>query len=258
MILDEIVANKRRKIASLKEHFNLKALCTLTNSMPPTRDFLAALKKDKFNLIAEVKKASPSAGMIKKDYNPEVLAKTYEASGAASISVLTDERYFQGELDHLRQVKQATTVPILCKDFIIDELQICEARIAGADAILLIVRVLTDKELNNLLKSARTQGLQVLVETHNAEEVERALGSGTEIIGINNRDLDTLRIDLMTTIDLMEKFPQLKDHTVITESGIKTHQDVEKLKSVGANGALIGETLLKSKDITAKIKELLG
>ncbi len=258
MILDEIIANKRRKIAALKEHFNSKALCLMTRNLPSTRDFQAAFKKGRFNLIAEIKKASPSAGLIKQDFDPRALAEAYQESGAAAISVLTEEKYFQGRLDYLKAVKDITTVPILCKDFIIDEMQICEARLSGADAILLIARILSDDELSKLLKIAQEMKLQALVETHNAEEVGRALKSGARVIGINNRDLDTLEIDLKTTVDLMKKFPELKKRVVISESGVKTRQDVELLKKAGVNGALIGETLMKSDNIPAKIEELFG
>lgn len=258
MLLDEIIENKKRKVTLIKDHFNSKALCQLAKKLAPARDFKAAFKTDKFNLIAEIKKASPSAGLIREDFEPRALAKTYEENGAAAISVLTDEKYFQGKMDYLREAKEPTTIPVLCKDFIIDELQICEARIAGADAVLLILRILKNDELKKLLAAARDMGLQALVETHNAEEVERALKSGAEIIGINNRDLDSLKIDLKTTIDLMAKYPELKKRVVITESGIKTRQDVDKLKAAGVNGALVGEILMKSKDIPAKIDELFG
>jgi indole-3-glycerol phosphate synthase len=258
MILDEIIRNKRQEVSLLRMRFSGKNLDELIKALPKPRDFADAFKKGKFSLIAEIKKASPSAGLIRQDFEPITLAKTYEESGASAISVLTDQKYFQGKLEYLKAAKESTTIPILRKDFIIDEHQVYEARIAGADALLLIVRILDDEKLNGLLKLTEKLGMQALVETHNAEEVERALKTKAKIIGINNRDLDTLRIDLQTTIQLMEGFPQLKERVVISESGIVSNEDVEKLKAAGADGVLIGETLLKSKNIGEIIRELMG
>ena len=258
MILDEIVANKRQEIDQLKKQYAGKDLKKLLKDLPQPRNFLKAFAKDKFSLIAEIKKASPAAGLIQKNFDPTSLAKTYEESGAGAISVLTDKKYFQGQLEHIKAAKDSTTLPILRKEFILDEAQIYEARIAGADAVLLIVKLLNAKLLNCYIVLAEELGMQALVETHNAEEVEIALQSSAKIIGINNRDLDSLKIDLNITIALLKQFPQLKERIVISESGIKTKQDIQKLKQAGVNGVLVGETILKSPNIPQKINELLG
>ncbi|MFH1684027.1 MAG: indole-3-glycerol phosphate synthase TrpC [Candidatus Margulisiibacteriota bacterium] len=193
-----------------------------------------------------------------ENFHPIFLAKTYEESGASAISVLTDEKFFQGKLEYLKSAKESTTIPVLRKDFIIDESQVYEARIAGADALLLIVRILSDEELVRLLKLTEELEMQALVEVHNAEEVERVLKTDAKIIGINNRDLDTFKVDLQTTVKLLKKFPKLEKRSVISESGIETRQDIEVLKKSGVDGVLLGETLMKSDNIPAKIEELIG
>lgn len=255
MILDDIIFNKRQEVTSLKVQLSGKDLRKLVKGLPKPRKFF---KKGKFSLIAEVKKASPSAGIIREDFDPIYLAKVYEESGASAVSVLTDEKFFQGKLDHLKAAKESTTIPILRKDFIIDEAQVYESRIAGADALLLIARVLNDPELDQLIKLAEELGMQALVEVHSAEEVARVLKTKAKIIGINNRDLDTFEVDLQTTVNLIKKFPKLKDRIVISESGILTCKHVETLKKAGVDGVLIGESLLRSKNIPAKIGELIG
>ncbi|KPJ65764.1 hypothetical protein AMJ44_09515 [candidate division WOR-1 bacterium DG_54_3] len=258
MILDDIIFNKRQEVTSLKVLLSGKDPRKLAKDLPKPRDFMKAFRKGKFSLIAEIKKASPSAGIIREDLNPISLAKTYEECGASAISVLTDEKFFQGKLEHLKAAKDSTTIPILRKDFIIDDSQVYESRIAGADAILLIARVLEEADLSGLIKLAESLGMQALVEVHNTEEVERVLKAGAKLIGINNRDLDTFKVDLKTTLQLMQKFPKLKDRIVISESGIERHEDVETLKGAGVSGVLIGESLLRSRNIPAKVKELLG
>lgn len=258
MILDEIVFHKRREVERLKECFAGNDPAALTKGLPGTRPFLKAFRKGRFSLIAEIKKASPSAGLIRPVFEPVTLAKTYEESGAAAISVLTDEKYFQGRLDYLKAAKDSTTVPILRKDFIIDELQIYESRIAGADAVLLIARILDDLELAGMLELAEKLGMQALVEIHDAEEAARVLRTKAKVIGINNRDLDTLKIDLENTPRLIKAFPQLAERIIISESGIASHADVAQLKKAGISGILVGETLLKSDNIPAMIQELLG
>ncbi|MCU0640625.1 MAG: indole-3-glycerol phosphate synthase TrpC [Candidatus Margulisbacteria bacterium] len=255
MVLDDIISAKKETVAALKEHFNLQNVKKLVKDLPKTRGFL---KPGKFSLIAEMKKASPSAGVLVDHYQPANLARAYEEAGARALSVLTDGPFFQGRLEHLSEAKEATTIPVLRKDFIIDEAQIYESRIGGADAILLIVRLLTDAELKAFLSLARELTLNCLVETHNAAEVERALKSGANFIGINNRDLDTLQVDLNTTLTLLAKYPELKNRLVISESGISNGAEVKKLKAKGASGILVGESLLKSRDISAKIRELLS
>ncbi|MBU0502699.1 MAG: indole-3-glycerol phosphate synthase TrpC [bacterium] len=252
MLLDDIIANKRLEI----EKFKGIDLARFAQKVDLPRDFFAAFPKNKLSLIAEVKKASPSAGLICPAFDPVAIAKAYEQAGAAAISVLTDEKFFQGKIDYLKTVKEAVSLPVLRKDFIIDEAQIYEARIAGADAVLLIARILKDAELIKFLCTAHELGMRALVEVHNAAELERVLNTDAKIIGINNRDLDTLEIDLNNTLEIVKKYPQLKSRVLISESGIKSRAEIEALRGVGIAGVLIGETLMKSPDISTKIKEL--
>lgn len=255
MILDAIIEEKRCEVAVLRQRFKGKQVAKWLKKLPKPRPFL---KPKRFCLIAEIKRASPSAGVINDRLNVASLAKAYEESGAAAISVLTDEKYFHGQLFDLNAAKLSTTIPILRKDFIIDETQVYESRLGGADAILLIVRILTDRQLNKLLKLAKKLGLAALVEAHNAVEVRRALKAGAVFIGLNNRDLDSLKVDLRITTKLMKKFPQLKRKMVISESGIKTRADIAILKKAGVKGVLIGEAFLKNGNPPAKISELLS
>lgn len=256
--LDEIVFNKRQEVTALKVRLNTQNIRKLLKGLPPPRDFAKALPKGKFSLIAEIKKASPSAGVIAEKFEPASLAKTYEASGAAAISVLTDEKFFQGRLAYLKTAKDSTTIPILRKDFIIDEAQIYESRLAGADAVLLIARLLADEQLNVFLELAHSLKLSCLVEVHNANELERALKTKARLIGINNRDLDTFKLDLKTTFKLIEKYPELKKRIVVSESGIESAKQVKQLRAAGVSAILVGTSLMKSRDIGAKIKELVG
>jgi indole-3-glycerol phosphate synthase len=258
MILDDIIFNKRQEVTSLKLNYSGKDLRKLVKDLPKPRHFLKAFKKGGFSLIAEIKKASPSAGVIREDFDPYGLAKAYEESGASAISVLTDDKFFQGRLEHLKAAKECTTIPVLRKDFIIDESQVYESRIAGADALLLIARMLEEPELAELLALTEELGMQALVEVHNAEEVEKVLKTEARLIGINNRDLDTFKTDLQTTVDLVRKFPELKDRLLISESGIEARKDIEILRKAGTDGVLIGETLMRSRNIPEKIKELMG
>jgi indole-3-glycerol phosphate synthase len=258
MILDDIIFNKRQEVTSLKVRFSGKDPKKLTRGIPKPRKFLQAFRKGKMSLIAELKKASPSAGVIRQDFEPITLAKAYEESGASALSVLTDEKFFLGKLENLKLAKESTTIPVLRKDFIIDECQVIESRLAGADALLLIARVLEDSQLFRLLELTESMEMQALVEVHNAQEVERVLKTPARIIGINNRDLDTFQVDLRSTSDLIQKFPKLKERIVIAESGIETREHIQVLKKAGVDGVLIGETLLRSRNIPAKIKELLG
>jgi indole-3-glycerol phosphate synthase len=225
---------------------------------PPPLDFAAALRGDKVRLIAEVKKASPSKGIICADFNPVNIAKIYAANGAAAISVLTEPKYFQGSLDYLRDIKKALAakpLPLLRKDFIFDPYQVFEARAYGADCLLLIVAILSPAQLFELLQLSRQLGMMNLVEVHNTVELEIALNSGAAVIGINNRDLNTFKVDLKTTSVLRPLIPA--DRLVVSESGIKTRKDIQQLQEWGVNAALIGEALMTSHDIAAKMKELL-
>jgi len=258
MILDDIIKVKEQEVAALRAGFAGKDPMKLIEGLPPARKFLNAFQKGKFSLIAEIKKASPSAGLIRSRFEPTTLAKAYQESGAAAISVLTDQQFFQGKLDDLKAAKDSTTIPILRKDFIIDELQVYESRIGGADAILLISKILAEVQLVKLLKLAEELGMQALVEVHNSKELEKALEFGAKIIGINNRDLKTFQVNRKNAIVLVQKYPELREKIVISESGIKKHEDIKALKEAGVDGVLIGETLLKSNNIPAKVKELLG
>jgi indole-3-glycerol phosphate synthase len=263
-ILDEIVAQKRVEVARLpKRAVSAQDLRAALKARGGRRDFEAALRKPhsgKMALIAEVKKASPSAGVICADFDPVRIARQYELAGADCLSVLTDEKYFQGSLEYLKQIRAAVKLPLLRKDFIIDERQILEAVEWGADAILLIVAILSDEQLKEFHALAREGGLSVLVEAHDAAELERALAAGAELVGINNRDLKTFKVDLGTTERLSAKVrsaPGGAEKVLVAESGIHTRADVERLAKCGAGAILVGESLMKEPDIAAKVKELL-
>jgi indole-3-glycerol phosphate synthase len=258
MNLDDIVFNKRQEVAALKLTFDLDKTLKAIAKLPKPHDFKKALKRKKLALIAEVKKASPSAGVIREDFNPVALAKEYEAAGAAAISVLTDQKYFQGKLEYLKDIRKKAALPLLRKDFIVDEVQIYEARLAGADAVLLIVRILTDEELKRFLALAKTLHLQALVEVHDLAEAQRAMNAGAEIVGINNRDLDALTVNLQITYYLLKTLPQLKNLVVVSESGIKSGVETAKLHAAGVDAVLVGESLLVSSEIKTKAKELIG
>ena len=260
-ILDEIVEQKKREVAQLPAR--LIAAGDLRDAMlehGERRDFIAALKSPRVGnvgLIAEVKKASPSMGVICPNFDPVRIAKEYEAAGASCLSVLTDEKFFQGSLDYLRQIRAAVRIPLLRKDFIIDERQILEAIEWGADAILLIVAILTGAQLEKFHTLAIEAGLAVLVEVHDEEELERALKILPALIGVNNRDLKTFKVDLATTEKLA---PSIRSSgaLLVAESGIHTRADVEWVQKCGASAVLVGESLVKQGDISAKVRELLG
>jgi indole-3-glycerol phosphate synthase len=283
-ILDTIVEQKKREVARLPER--IIAAGDLRDALlerGERRDFLAALHHgsritdhaSRIALIAEVKKASPSAGVICKDFDPVRIAREYEAAGASCLSVLTDEKFFQGSLDHLRQIRAAVRLPLLRKDFIIDERQILEAIEWGADAILLIVAILSDEQLKRFHSLATEAGLAALVEVHDEAELERALKMGATLIGVNNRNLKNFKVDLATTERLAAKLirrtgvapvSNLKNEngdrqdacpTLVAESGIHTRADVERLKRCGANAILVGESLIKGGDIGTKVRELI-
>ena len=260
-ILDKIVEQKRREVAQLPAR--LIAAGDLRDAMlerGERRDFIAALKNPrvgKIGLIAEVKKASPSMGIICKDFDPVRIAKEYEAAGASCLSVLTDEKFFQGSLDYLRQIRAAVKLPLLRKDFIIDERQILEAIEWGADAILLIVAILTDEQLQKFHSLAVEAGLAVLVEVHDEEELERALKISPKLVGVNNRNLKTFKVDLATTENLSPLILQ-NGSLLVAESGIHTRADVERVQKCGAGAILVGESLVKQGDIGAKVRELIG
>ena len=260
-ILDKIVEQKKREVAQLPAR--LIAAGDLRDAMlehGERRDFIAGLKPPRvgdIGLIAEVKKASPSMGVICPNFDPVRIAKEYEAAGASCLSVLTDKKFFQGSLDYLRQIRAAVKIPLLRKDFIIDERQILEAIEWGADAILLIVAILADEQLAKFHSLAVEAGLAVLVEVHDDEELERALIISPQLIGVNNRDLKTFKVDLATTEKLAPKIIS-NGSLLVAESGIHARADVERVRKSGAGAILVGESLVKQGDIGAKVRELIG
>ncbi len=256
MILDEICADKRVEVDAAKAAMPLSDIEERIEKAEPARDFRGALRRTGISLIAEVKRASPSKGVLMDNMDPATLGAIYEHAGAAAISVLTDEKYFQGSLADLVSVRRAVDVPCLRKEFIIDPYQIYESRAASADAILLIVRILSDEELKDFQALAHELGMACLVETHDAAEVERALEADAAIIGINNRDLTTFEVDMMRTLEIKKMVPGGK--VLVSESGIRTRDDVRRLDKGGIDAILVGEALVMSDDISGKIRELLG
>ena len=257
-ILDDIVAAKRQELASQKEAVSSGVLENRIASQPAPLNLSGALSGGGVRLIAEVKKASPSRGLLCPDFDPVRLANTYASNGAAAISVLTDPR-FQGELDHIRQIKQAGAsrgTPVLRKDFIFDPYQVFEARSAGADALLLIIAILSPQQLKALLALSHQVGLQCLVEVHDEAELQTALEAEAEIIGINNRDLRTFTTDLAVTERLAPLVP--RDKIMVSESGINTRQHMQRLGHLSVNAALVGEALVTAQDVGAKVRELTG
>ncbi len=257
MTLDDIVAAKRKELAGAKRRVPLRDLQKMALSQPHALDFAASLIGHRARLIAEVKKASPSVGIIRADVNPVKIALIYADNGAAAISVLTETAFFQGSLEYLKDIRKAvgSRLPLLRKDFIFDPYQIYEARAYGADSILLITAILTPDKLKTLISLSRKLGMEPLVEVHNESEISVALKAGSKIVGINNRDLTTFKTDLATTMRLRPLIPD--DKIVVSESGIKDRSDVASLRNQGVNAVLIGETLMYSSDISATIKELL-
>ncbi len=255
MILDEIVRYKKEELEKRKKELPVELLNSHIELSEPPRNFKAALRQPGMSLIAEIKKASPSAGTIREDFNLREIAESYEQDGAAAISVLTESKYFQGSLDYLRKVRRIVTVPLLRKDFILDAYQIYESRACGADAILLIISLLGEK-LDTFLKVASNLGMDALVEIHNEVELKIALDKGAQIIGINNRDLKTLKVDPETCLVLAPLIPE--EIVTVAESGIHKREDVVKLEKLNVDAVLIGEALMRSPDIGAKIRELLG
>jgi indole-3-glycerol phosphate synthase len=257
MILDAIIANKKEELSETKRQVPFVDVKTKASHAEPARGFGNALTgPGDIRLIAEVKKASPSKGVIRDEFDPVTIAQIYEESGASCLSVLTEKKYFQGSLEYLGQIRKAVQLPLLRKDFIIDEYQIHEARAAGADAILLIAACLEKRQIEDYLSLARQLGLDVLVESHTYKELDRSLRAGATLVGINNRDLTTFTVSLQTTLDLLNDIPD--DRIVVSESGIRTRDDVVKLHQAGVDAVLVGESLMREKDIGRKVKELLG
>ena len=254
-ILDRIVASKKRELEEARGRAPLRELESGLQHAPPARDFRAAIDvANQVRIIAEVKKASPSAGVLRADFDPVVIASTYARHGAAAISVLTDGPFFQGSLAHLQAVRRAVEVPLLRKDFVIDRYQLVEARLAGADAVLLIAEILPENSLPVLVNQAKELGLQPLVELYDAANLRRVVDSGAELIGINNRDLRTFQTRLEHTLELATQVPS--DRGLISESGIQGHEDIVRLKSFGVRAVLVGETLMRAADIGEALRAL--
>jgi indole-3-glycerol phosphate synthase len=267
--LETIVAHKRLEVGRARQRAGIETLRAQAREMPPTRGFARAIRGERPEqaprapgrrprVIAEIKKASPSAGVIREDFDPAALARSYEAGGAAAISCLTDERFFQGSLDILRTVRAATSLPVLRKEFIIDPYQVWEARAAGADAVLLIAGLVDESLQRELRAAAREAGLDALIEIHGADELQTALALQPDVLGINNRNLRTadLTTDLATTLALAPLVPA--EVTLISESGIRSRSDVERLMRVGIDGVLVGEHLMREPDPGAAIAARLG
>jgi len=264
-ILARILKTKRKEVAELRCSFDLSQLKAVAEQAPRPRNFFAAVTakgRRMLNLIAEVKKASPSAGVIRPDFDPVAIARCYAQGGANAISVLTDEKYFQGSLDYLRAVRNEVDIPVLRKDFVIDPYQVYESRAAGADAILLIAAAMPVGTLRDLMLLAAELGMTSLVEVHNADELLAVLPAislpdgSDSLLGINNRDLTTFKTDISTTVGLSELAGD--GVSVVSESGIKTRRDVERLQAAGVCGILVGETLMRSDDMGLAIEQLLG
>jgi indole-3-glycerol phosphate synthase len=256
-ILDKIVASKQVEIEAARSRLPASELERRLIKAPPVRNFRAALEKPgPVQIIAEVKKASPSAGLLRADFDPAAIAHTYEAHGAACISVLTDEPFFQGRLEHLTAVRTASAVPVLRKDFILDRYQLLEARAAGADAVLLIAEILPGDRLGRLHQEAGDVGLQTLVEIYEADNLDRVLECGARLVGINNRDLRSFATRLEHTLELAARVPA--DCCLVSESGIRSRADTLRLQQAGVHAVLVGETLMRAPDMGAKLDELRG
>ena len=255
-ILDTIVAVKRRDVAAAKERTPSAELERRLADAPAARPFRAALERAAgVAVIAEVKKASPSAGVLRADFDPVAIARSYAAHGASCLSVLTDEAFFQGHLDYLRAIRRAVDVPLLRKDFVLDRYQLLEARTAGADAVLLIAEVLPEPDLGRLLADARVLGMDALVELHDADQLPRVVDVGADLIGINNRDLRTFTTRLEHTLDLAAHVPA--GRCLVSESGIRSRADLDRLAAAGVKAVLVGESLMRALDVGEALARLL-
>jgi indole-3-glycerol phosphate synthase len=256
MILQKIVENKREEIERQKEILPLGELRQMLADRPPSRDFVGAIRHRDCAVIAEVKRSSPSKGLIREDFNPIEIAGIYADNGASAISILTERKFFGGNAAYVPQISRVVGLPLLRKDFIIDPYQINETRVLGADALLLIARLLEAGELRDFIGFASELGLAALVEVHDEADVEKAISSGARLVGINNRDLATFRTDLEVSIQLARMVP--KGVTVVSESGIDSRGEIEKLMEAGIHAFLVGESLMREKDVGKKLRELLG
>ncbi|MEM8673512.1 MAG: indole-3-glycerol phosphate synthase TrpC [Cyanobacteria bacterium P01_G01_bin.67] len=263
-ILEEIIWHKEVEVERMRDRLPLLQLRQQVQDVAPPKDFIGALRQGKTNpaLIAEVKKASPSKGVIRADFNPVAIAKAYEAAGASCLSVLTDEKFFQGSFNNLSLVGQEVDLPLLCKEFIIYPYQIYFARAKGADAVLLIAAVLEDKDLNYFVKITKALGMTPLIEVHTLEELERVLAiDGVELIGINNRNLEDFSVNLQTTCDLLAAHQEIlgqRNILIVSESGLHTTAGINQVKAAGAKAVLIGESLVKQQDIGQAVTNLFS
>ena len=254
-VLSRIIESRRAEVARRKRIMPEPVLRIAAGKADAPRDFAGALSRDQVNVIAEIKKASPSAGVLRRDFEPDALARGFEGAGAAVLSVLTDEENFQGALAHLRDARAAVGLPVLRKDFIVDAWQVWEARAANADSFLLIAAALDNETLAELLALGRDLGMEPLVEVHTADELERVLAAGARIIGVNNRNLHTLEVRVETSLELAEMIPD--DCIVVSESGLCSGEDLRKLRAVGFDAFLIGESLMREADAGAALKRLI-
>ena len=251
--LTEILDEKRKEVDRLKKR---GVSTNRGNNVPPIRDFKGAISvPNKIGLIAEIKFASPSAGIIREKADPLTIGQMYEKAGAAAISLLTDKRFFRGDLKHLPRLKKAVSLPILRKDFILDGIQVIESFLCGADAVLLIARILSRQQLKELLDTCEELGLAALTEIHDKDDLERAIECGAEIIGINNRNLDTFEVNLNTSLELAPLVPD--KHIVVSESGIRSGRDIRLLMRSGVRAVLVGSLIMKSDDVAGKVRELV-
>ena len=263
-ILEEIVWHKEVEVDRMREGLSLKDLSRRLPTAPPVRDFIAALRSGNTQpaLIAEVKKASPSKGVIREDFDPVAIAESYQKGGASCLSVLTDRKFFQGSFDYLQAVRERVELPILCKEFIIYPYQIYLARSRGADAVLLIASILSDRDLQYFIKITKTLGMAALIEVHTLEEFDRVLSlDGVTLVGINNRNLEDFSVDLATTCNILQEHRTIleeRDILLVSESGLHVPEDLERVKTAGANAVLIGESLVKQPDPAAAITTLFA
>ncbi|MGA3292459.1 MAG: indole-3-glycerol phosphate synthase TrpC [Candidatus Acidiferrales bacterium] len=255
-ILDRIVEARRESIAHRKRVLPDVALKLAAEKAGPPRDFASALSREGYNVIAELKKASPSRGVMREDYEPATLAARLEGAGAAALSVLTEEEFFLGSLADLKAARKVTQIPVLRKDFIVDPWQVWEARAAGADAFLLIAAILNDEALSDLLELGRSLGMEPLVEVHTRGELGRAVAAGARIVGVNNRDLRDFNVRVETSLELIEEIPE--ECIAVSESGLRTHDDLVRLRRAGFDAFLIGEHLMKDADPAAPLAALIG
>ncbi len=247
---------RRRALEQARQATPLSQLEERAAAAPPVRDFRAALERDAINVIAELKKASPSRGLLRQAYNPAALAPELEAAGAAALSVLTEPEFFQGGLEDLQVARQVTGLPVLRKDFLFDRYQVLEARAAGADAFLLIAAILSGEELGALVRFGQELGMAALVEVHTAEELERALAAGAELLGVNNRNLKTFEVRLETSLELIERIPD--DRLAVSESGLRSAEELRRLRAAGFDAFLVGEFLMQSPEPAQALARLLA